>query len=178
MKIRKLEKQFRKWKLKYIDDYRSLSSKPDWKTVILTCMDTRIISEVFGVEEPGQAIILRNAGALLTKDSLRSILISIYKLEVERIVVVGHTNCGGRANRAQMEILLEKITTRQGITKEEALEILQVKSASEAFLGFKYERDQLDVTLKEIRNHPLIPEGIEVLGYMYNTKSGSLSKIN
>ena len=42
----------------------------------------------------GDAHIIRNAGGIVTDDSLRSLLISHYLLDTEEIMVINHTDCG------------------------------------------------------------------------------------
>jgi carbonic anhydrase len=60
---------------------------------ILTCIDSRIDPlAVFGLE-PGDAKILRNAGARVTDDVLRSLALAVATLGVTRIAVVQHTDC-------------------------------------------------------------------------------------
>ena len=91
-----IEQRMKKWQnLHYLFTYKDLTGKPTIKIAILTCMDCRIISVIFGVEEPREVIIIRDAGALLTEDSLRSLLIAVYELDVRIILVIGHTQCGG-----------------------------------------------------------------------------------
>ena len=60
---------------------------------ILTCIDSRIDPlAVFGLE-PGDAKILRNAGARVTDDALRTLALAAATLGVVRIAVVQHTDC-------------------------------------------------------------------------------------
>ena len=60
---------------------------------IVTCIDSRIDPlAVFGLE-PGDAKILRNAGARVTADVLRTLALAVAALGVTRIAVVQHTDC-------------------------------------------------------------------------------------
>ena len=60
---------------------------------VLTCFDSRI--EPLGMLglRPGDAKILRNAGARVTDDVLRTLVLASYLLGVERLMVIAHTNC-------------------------------------------------------------------------------------
>lgn len=60
---------------------------------VLTCFDSRI--EPLGMLGlgPGDAKILRNAGARVTDDVLRTLVLASYLLGVERLMVIAHTNC-------------------------------------------------------------------------------------
>jgi len=42
----------------------------------------------------GDAHIIRNAGGIVTDDTLRSLLVSHYLLGTEEIMVINHTDCG------------------------------------------------------------------------------------
>jgi carbonic anhydrase len=63
------------------------------RVAVLTCMDARIDPlELLGLEL-GDAHVLRNAGAIVTEDVLRSLEAS-RGIGSERVVVIGHTDCG------------------------------------------------------------------------------------
>ena len=60
---------------------------------VLTCMDSRIDPlRMLGLA-PGDAKILRNAGARVTDDVLRTLVLASYLLDVDRVMVVAHTGC-------------------------------------------------------------------------------------
>lgn len=60
---------------------------------VLTCMDSRIDPLRMLGFRPGDAKILRNAGARVTADVLRTLILARYLLGVERVMVVQHTRC-------------------------------------------------------------------------------------
>jgi carbonic anhydrase len=75
-------------------DLGRLGATPLARLVILTCMDARIVlTDIFGLR-PGDANVLRNAGAVVTDDVIRSIVLSQRVLGTREIVVLGHTGCG------------------------------------------------------------------------------------
>ncbi|MFW9903341.1 MAG: beta-class carbonic anhydrase [Candidatus Thorarchaeota archaeon] len=179
MEIHDLENKFKIWQnIKFYFLYGELTKQPKWRVAILTCMDSRIISSIFGIEDPGDAIIIRTAGAILTFDSLRSLIIAIYELDVNLIVVVGHTNCGGEMTKEQMTKLLTKISKKTGIPGEKVLKFLGSSNPSDAFLGFTDVEKQILQTVKTIQEHPLIsPVDVEVIGFIYDVTKGQLSKV-
>ena len=60
---------------------------------VLTCMDSRIEPlKMLGIA-PGDAKILRNAGARVTDDVLRTLVLATYLLGVDRAMIVAHTKC-------------------------------------------------------------------------------------
>jgi carbonic anhydrase len=60
---------------------------------VLTCMDSRIEPLTMLGLQPGDAKILRNAGARVTDDVLRTLVLASYLLGVDRAMVVAHTKC-------------------------------------------------------------------------------------
>jgi carbonic anhydrase len=69
---------------------------PTKKLAVVSCMDARVnVEEILGLGE-GDAHVIRNAGALVTDDVLRSLEVS-RSLGTEDVVVMLHTDCGGRS---------------------------------------------------------------------------------
>lgn len=63
------------------------------RLAVLTCMDSRIDPLGMLGLKPGDAKILRNAGGRVTDDVLRTLVLAVYLLSVERVMVVEHTRC-------------------------------------------------------------------------------------
>lgn len=75
-------------------DPHELVTAPARQAAVVTCMDSRIDAlAVFGLRL-GDAHIVRNAGAVVTDDVERSLLLSQYALGTRAIIVAGHTKCG------------------------------------------------------------------------------------
>src|SRR5881409_437142 len=60
---------------------------------VLTCIDSRIEPLAMLGLSPGDAKILRNAGARVTDDVLRTLVLASYLLGVDRVMVIAHTDC-------------------------------------------------------------------------------------
>ena len=60
---------------------------------VITCMDSRIEPLTMLGLRAGDAKILRNAGARVTDDVLRTLVLASYLLGVDRAMVVAHTKC-------------------------------------------------------------------------------------
>lgn len=67
---------------------------PRRKAAVVTCMDARL--DVLGRLglDLGDAHVIRNAGALVTDDVVRSLTLSQRVLDTTEVLVVGHTDCG------------------------------------------------------------------------------------
>lgn len=153
---------------------------PNQKMVILTCMDTRLVEllpKALNIKN-GDAKIIKNAGAVITSkygSVMRSILIAIYLFDVEDILVIGHTGCG--VCNLESEKVLLKMKER-GITdkiikdiEEEGIEI------GRWFNGFDTIESSIIDTVKEIKNHPLVPTGSRVHGFVINSATGELQEV-
>ncbi len=60
---------------------------------VVTCIDSRIDPLAMLGLRPGDAKIIRNAGARVTDDALRSLVLAVNLLGVNRVCVVQHTDC-------------------------------------------------------------------------------------
>ena len=70
-----------------------LESRAAKGLAIVTCMDSRIEPLAMLGLRAGDAKILRNAGARVTDDVVRTLVLARYLLGVERVMVVAHTQC-------------------------------------------------------------------------------------
>lgn len=79
----------------YASTYRlaGLEGRAAKRLAVLTCMDSRIDPQGMLGLVPGDAKILRNAGARVTDDVLRTLVLATYLLDVDRVMVVAHTRC-------------------------------------------------------------------------------------
>jgi carbonic anhydrase len=71
-----------------------LPGRPGAQVAVVTCMDCRIsVLESFGLKI-GDAHVIRNAGAAVTDDVIRSLSISQRKLGTRAVLLMAHTGCG------------------------------------------------------------------------------------
>jgi carbonic anhydrase len=126
---------------------------------VITCMDGRIEAPQFLGLEPGDAHVLRNAGAYASDDAIRSVVVSRAMLGTRVVAVVGHTDC--RMNGLPEDLVRAELTDRTG-------------SAIELDLGGF---DDLDANVRaqveRIRSHPWLSD-LSVHGFVYELETGSL----
>lgn len=70
-----------------------LGSKPAHALVVITCMDARIDPLAICGLSLGDAQVLRNAGAVVSDDVLRSLHASHTRVGTRRALLIGHTDC-------------------------------------------------------------------------------------
>ena len=74
-------------------DHPKLAAVAARGLAVLTCMDSRIDPLGTLGLKPGDAKILRNAGARVTNDVQRTLVLAHYLLGVNRVLVMPHTGC-------------------------------------------------------------------------------------
>jgi carbonic anhydrase len=79
----------------YAHDFRlaGLQARAVRGLAVLTCIDSRIEPLAMLGLRPGDAKILRNAGARVTDDVLRTLVLASYLLGVDRAMIIAHTDC-------------------------------------------------------------------------------------
>ena len=142
--------------------YSELSGSAAKGLAIVTCMDSRITPlSVVGMNS-GDAKILRNAGARVTEDVLRTLVLATYLLNVNRILVMPHTDCAmARGDEAAIHKLIDE---KYGINTSS--------------LEFKTTTDQVGALASDInrvRSYPLLREGVVVAGAIYDVKTGKIT---
>ena len=75
-----------------------LPVRPARAVAVIACMDSRM--PLFGLLglAIGDAHVIRNAGGVITEDTIRSLTISQHLLGTREIVLVHHTNCGQQSS--------------------------------------------------------------------------------
>ena len=131
---------------------------------IITCMDSRIDPLRIVGMQPGDAKILRNAGARVTEDVLRTLVLATHLLNVSRVLVMPHTDC--RMASGTEDEIHAAIKERSGIDTR-GIEIRTVKDQVAA----------LNADLVRIKAFPLLPSELAVTGAIYDVKSGKLNPL-
>lgn len=145
-------------------ELRKLSPSPERKLAVLTCMDTRLSIRTLGLKT-GDAHIIRNAGGIVTEDSLRSLLVSHYLLGTQEIMVINHTDCG-LMQTSELD-LRARIQNRAGTA-----------AVSPAFFyTFQNIEENVRHQLQKLRAHPWIPHSISVRGFVYDVSTGRLREV-
>ncbi|WP_029433429.1 carbonic anhydrase [Blastococcus sp. URHD0036] len=84
---------------------------PARKVAVVACMDSRMpLFPLLGLAV-GDAHVIRNAGGVVTEDTIRSLTISQHVLGTREIVLVHHTDCGlQKTDDASFADLVEQAT--------------------------------------------------------------------
>ncbi len=141
---------------------RGLAGVAAKRLAVLTCIDSRIDPlGILGLQ-PGDAKILRNAGARVTPDALRSLVLAVNLLDVERICIVQHTDCAILGHRN--EDLRDRVAEASG-----------VDAGGWDFLAVADPLEALRVDLDTLRRCEFLPGGVQVGGFRFDVRSGGLT---
>jgi len=151
---------------------------PEKKLAILSCMDTRLsvlLPEALGLKN-GDAKIIKNAGAVVLSpwdSAMRSLIVAVYELGVNEIMVVAHTTCGA-CHMSYSEFKPHML--ERGIS-EDTLKEWETNGVAGWLEGFHDTEASVRETVATIANHPLIPKGIVVRGFIIDSVTGALTEI-
>ena len=132
---------------------------------LVTCMDSRIDPLAMLGMSAGDMKIIRNAGARVTDDVLRTLVLAVHLLGVRRILVVPHTNC--------------KMASGDDSSVHDALS--QATGLDTRWMDIGTTPDQVGALhhgLTRIRTMPYIPSDIVVAGAIYDVFTGRLDPLD
>jgi len=156
-----------KWNEEFAQHFtlRDLSRRPARRLAVLACMDARLnVEQALGLA-PGDAHIIRNAGAIVSDDALRSLVLSHHELGAREIMIVGHTECGvlgldDRELRSRLEVQFGPARIPQ------------------SFLGFPNLENSIREQMRQVRSHPWLRGRVLVRGFVYDVKTGMLREVS
>jgi len=131
---------------------------------IVTCMDSRIDPLHIVGMEAGDAKILRNAGARVTEDVIRTLVLATHLLGVNRILVMPHTDC--RMGSGEEHEIHAAILEKSGIDTR-GIEIRTVKDQMKALV----------TDIQRIESYPLLAKNIKVMGAVFDVETGKLAPV-
>ena len=150
----------------FVKEFKShdLTGQAKKGLAIVTCMDSRIDPLRIVGMKAGDAKILRNAGARVTEDVLRTLILATHLLNVSRVLVMPHTDC--KMASGSEEQIHAAIFEKSGIDTRS----IEIRTVTDQIAALKSD-------LVRIEQFPLLPKGISVVGAIYDVKSGSLTEI-
>jgi carbonic anhydrase len=131
---------------------------------VLTCIDSRIDPLSLLGLEAGDAKIIRNAGARVTDDALRSLVLAVNLLGVNRVCVVQHTSCA-MAGKTDGEV------------QERIGELRGVDASGWEFLTMDDQLETLAADIAVIEACPLLPDHLVVGGFIFDVHTGELRPV-
>ena len=141
-----------------------LGHLPAKQVAIVTCMDVRIPPlDSFGLKL-GDAHVLRNAGAAVTDDVIRSVAISQHKLGSRTVLLMAHTACG-----------MTTFTDDDFVTELAANAGQQPTWRPRTFTD---PADHVRQGLAALRSSPFLHPDTDARGFVIDLKSGAVDEVS
>jgi carbonic anhydrase len=141
----------------------SLPKLPTARLAVVACMDARLnVYAAIGLTE-GEAHVIRNAGGVVTDDTIRSLAISQRLLGTTAIMLIHHTECG-----------------MLGFTDEQFKGAIETDTgikppwAAEAFADLDGDIRQ---SIARIKASPFLPHTEQVRGFVFDVQTGLLREV-
>ncbi|MDX1625726.1 MAG: carbonic anhydrase [Wenzhouxiangellaceae bacterium] len=169
---------------RWIEDFEpgDRSARPRRRCAILTCMDARLEPLAALGLDPGDAVVVRNAGGRASDDAIRSLVVSCKLLGTREWLVVHHTRCvmttiddwtmGDLLQRSLEEATLDETGWRDSGSGPGTAEGRYV-----SWLTFSNPEQALVDDVLRIRNSPMVPPGVAVRGLILESETGRLREV-
>ena len=133
--------------------------------LMVTCMDSRIDPlAMIGLKE-GDAKILRNPGGRVTDQVLVAIVLGVSLLQVKRVLVIEHTRCAMASSTEEQ-------------VKDRVAEFTGTDASWMSIGVIEDQQATVRADVHKVKSHPLVPDSIEVGGFIYDVDSGLLQPVD
>ncbi len=149
----------------YAPAYRqsAMPGTPRLSIAVLVCMDTRLSPYgILGLTE-GDAHVIRNAGGLVTDDTLRSLAASQHLLGTRSVMIVQHTHCGLMSTTD--DAFRARLREHAGTEPDWSLE---------AFTDLE---ESIRRGIELVRSCPFLVHRDDVRGFAFDVETGELREV-
>jgi carbonic anhydrase len=135
------------------------------RTLFVGCSDSRLVPYLLTGADPGELFIVRNVGAFIPPydgshglhGTTAAIEFGVLNLEVERIIVCGHSHCG--AIRAAYEGVADEAVALKAWLELAREALLPVQSSAEALR--RTEQRAVVLQLERLMDYPMVRRAVE-----------------
>ena len=139
-----------------------LPKSPRKATAVIACIDSRVEPNRILGGEQGDYHVIRNAGGLVTDDSLRSLMVSQFH-GTTAVIVMMHTDCGAMAYPADAERVRLEGELGKRITFD--------------MHPFDDMETELRRGVRLLRETPLLPNRDRIKGVIYDVATGRVRTV-
>jgi carbonic anhydrase len=170
------------------DLFEQLAGGQSPEALFITCADSRVVPDLIMQSEPGDLFICRNAGNMVPAYGevmggvAATIEYAVTALNVEHVIVCGHTDCGAMKGILHPELLTEMPNVKSWLAHGELARMM----VKENYQGLSKE-DELKALIQEnavaqlahLRTYPCIASRlargkIQLHAWVYNIKTGEV----
>jgi carbonic anhydrase len=148
----------------YAAAYRDggMDARPVQKVAVVACMDARLdVHAALGLRL-GDCHVIRNAGGVVTDDTIRSLTVSQRALGTRSIALIHHTGCGLLSLTEDFRVELER---EVGIRPTWALE---------SFTDLDQDVRQ---SMARVGASPFLPHRDDIRGFVFDVRTGLLREV-
>jgi carbonic anhydrase len=172
------------------EHFEQLVSGQQPSTLFITCSDSRIVPDLLTQTEPGELFVLRNAGNLVPPYSAEfsgeaaTIEYAVKALQVQEIVVCGHSHCGAITGVLRPELIqglpaVERWLIHAEKVRQEILNERLPTDSDDDALTMAIKANVL-VQLEHLRTYPAIVEAessgtLSLSGCFYRFETGEVT---
>jgi carbonic anhydrase len=168
--------------------FEQLAGGQSPQALFITCADSRVVPDMIMQTEPGELFICRNAGNMVPAYGevmggvSATIEYAVSALNVEHVIVCGHTDCGAMKGILYPELLVEMPSVKSWLAHGELARMM----VKENYPNLPKE-EQLDVLIQEnavaqlahLHTFPCIAARlargkIQLHAWVYNIKTGEV----
>lgn len=136
---------------------------PRKRLAVIACMDSRLdIYKMLGLEE-GDAHVIRNAGGVVTEDTIRSLVISQNVGGTREIMLMHNTECG--------MLTFQDDELKRQVENETGAEV------PFEFHAFSDLEEQARRSVVRIRESPFLVHKDAIRGFVYEVRTGRLREV-
>ncbi|MBD3260180.1 MAG: hypothetical protein GF334_00620 [Candidatus Altiarchaeales archaeon] len=165
---------------RFVEKKMDLSWGQDPSVAAVYCSDSRLnFCETFSLDAQGSVFEVRNVCGLFTQDAQAALSYALCHLKPRRVVFLHHTGCGGYLSlfSGDVECEITDYLFSHGCRNLKEYVESQDIPCGEVFQVMVEEglRRQLNLFLDFMERHfNGVPEGVEVLGLVYEVESDSV----
>ena len=150
---------------RYAAEYRDpgMDARPVLKVAIVACMDARLDVHASLGLKLGDCHVIRNAGGVVTDDTIRSLTISQRALGTRSVVLIHHTGCGLMTLTEDFRVELEREVG------------MRPSWAVESFTDLEQDVRQ---SMARVRTSPFLPHRDQVRGFVFDVRTGLLTEVD
>lgn len=168
--------------------FEKLSMGQEPETLLITCSDSRIVPDLLTQTQPGELFVIRNAGNIIPPYGAANggegatIEFAIGALNVQHIIVMGHSHCGAMKGLLEPQSLTGLPLVSQWLMHAEATRAVVQESYRDLS-----DKDLLNATIKEnvlvqvdnLRTYPCIAArmargNLTLHAWIYEIESGRI----
>jgi carbonic anhydrase len=168
--------------------FRSLAHSQAPHTLFITCADSRVSPELITQTRPGELFVCRNIGNIVPAygemlGGVSAVVeFAVMALNVQQIVLCGHTDCGAMKGLASGPEATADMPTVQAWLRnaEAARSVVQTRGLDENQVVQALVEENVRLQLTHLRTHPAVAARVaqgqlQLQGWVYDIGHGTIS---